>query len=134
MSNAILDQLDKDEIVEAVRKGVCDAIWKLLRNKLENRPHRQVRVFTAEDCEIIKQDYAAGVPVAETAAKLNSSYYVVKRKARQLGVKWQRQRKEKVAAPKSGRCLRSYTPEDLEVIKQDYAAGVPVREMAEKLG
>jgi len=54
MSDGILDNIDKDEILEAVHRGVRGAIWKLLRGKLGEKPSQR-RVFTPENARSLNK-------------------------------------------------------------------------------
>jgi hypothetical protein len=69
-----------------------------------------MRRFTPEECALIKQDFAAYVPVPETADKLGRSEEVVRQKILQLGLR--RPRLGRRSAPEHLKALAGAIPAD----------------------
>ena len=69
-----------------------------------------LRRFTPEECALIKKDFAAYVPVSETANKLGRSEGTVNRKALQLGLR--RPRLSTRLAPAHLKALAGKIPAD----------------------
>jgi hypothetical protein len=81
---------------------------------------RKKRVFTAEECAFITREYGR-TPSSQIAQKLGRRQSAISGKAHALGL--------------GPLCLqRRFTPEEDALIRQDYAAFVPMDEIANKLG
>jgi hypothetical protein len=80
--------------------------------------------FSAGELAAIRDDFAAGIPFAITAARLGRGKGSVAANARKMGL-WR-------LGP-SPNSIRHYTPADREVVRRDYTAFVPVEQTARRL-
>jgi DNA-binding CsgD family transcriptional regulator len=112
--------------------AIAKAIDRLAEAILQRKAPSQLRrSFTPEECAVIQKDYAAGTSIYDMARKLGTSEKPLRYQIRQMGL--QRPQKQKALGRQHAR-INEYTDEDLSLIRQDYAGGVHISEIARKLG
>jgi hypothetical protein len=79
--------------------------------------------YTPDELAVIHDDFAAGIPLTATAAKLGRSHATVVIKANSMGLRRR--------GPRGS--FRRYSSRDRDTIRKDYAAFVPAEEIARKL-